>query len=378
MSIQPGTMCGRYRVEERVGAGGMGEVWRVTDTASGASRALKTLHGAVPDDAQWKRFLSEGRIHSEIAHSGIAAFHEMFLYEDRPCIVMEFVPGETLHSRIALRGPIPPEQVRQILDQIAGAIGYLHSKGILHRDLKAANVKLTPEGQAKLLDFGIARYRLGSRLTQEGMVIGTPENLAPEVLRGQLASEASEIWAIGLLGYEMLTGQPAFAAAQPAAMHEAILSRTPTPPAAVVTGVPEDLSQVVMRCLEKEPGRRVASCDALRRLLRGAASTSVVAPGPFGRWIAMAAAVLLLAAVLLTWAGAGTGGGQQAVTVEVTNGPAEVWENGRYAGRTPFVRTGKMGETVNLVLRGDGFQEQPVQFEVSERKVYSYTMSRAR
>ncbi len=379
MSIAKGSVIGHYRVESRVGAGGMGEVWQVTDLATGQPRALKTLKGGAPDGRLWQRFLGEGRIHSEVSHPGIAAFHEMFLYESSPCIVMEFVPGETLHQRIATHGAIPPAEARRILGLIAEALSYLHGKGILHRDLKPGNVKLTPDGGVKLLDFGIARYRNSSRLTQEGMVVGTPENLPPEVLRGQVAGEASEIWAAGLLGYEMLTGRPPFSDTGND-LHIAILSTQPAAPSSIVPSIPKDLDQTVMRCLEKDPARRIPNCAALRRALEGPVDRRAWLAASPVRTAGIAAGAVLLTLTLAIWfysmilccspppveAGA--------VTVEVTNGSAEVWENGRMVGRTPMTRAARMGETVNLVLRSDGFAEQPVQFEVSERKVYSYTM----
>lgn len=377
MSIQVGATIGSYRVEQRIGAGGMGEVWRVTDIRTGQTRALKTLlKGGQPDEQNWRRFLSEGRIHSEISHPGVAAFHEMFLYENRPCIVMEFVAGETLHERIHRLGRLSADEVRWVMESVARALAYLHSKGILHRDLKTANVKITFEGNVKLLDFGIARYRLSSRLTQEGMVIGTLENLAPEVLSGQTADERSEVWAIGLLGYEMLTGRPPFAGADPGTQHVAIVERDPVAPSSLVPGIPADLERAVMRCLEKDPARRFSSCDTLARSLAIApAAPSRKLPDIPRAWLAGAAAVLLLfVAVWMFSGGDSAGGGDRTVTVEVTNGSAEVWENGRLAGETPFVRKARMGEDVRLVLKRDGFYEQPVQFEVTERKAYSFTM----
>ena len=210
MAFTAGKEIGKYRVERLVGEGGMGEVYRVIDTGTGQVRALKTLLGASPETRVWERFMNEARIQSRLSHPGIAAFYEMFLYDGRPCIVMEFVEGETLQERLRRRGPLSGTEAIAVLDCICDALSYLHVEGVLHRDLKSANVKLTPDGGVKLLDFGIARFRESARLTRMGSVMGTPESLAPELLQGKLADERSEVWSVGILAYEVLTGRMPF------------------------------------------------------------------------------------------------------------------------------------------------------------------------
>ncbi len=375
MAFPAGKEIGKYRVERLVGEGGMGEVYRVLDMDTGEVRALKTLRGAGPETRVWERFMNEARIQSRLSHPGIAAFFEMFLYDGRPCIVMEFVEGETLQERLRRQGPLDGSEATAVLESVCDALSYLHAEGVLHRDLKSSNVKLTPDGGVKLLDFGIARFRDSARLTRMGSVMGTPESLAPELLQGKLADERSEIWSIGILAYEMLTGRLPFDGGGDEELYRRIQQVDPPPPSSLRQGLPPGLDQVVMRCLAKAPARRYRNCGQLRQALEDSGKPAGSAVPRRTLVAAGSAAALLLAGWLVFRGPSGDG---EIVTIEVVNGPAEVYESGRQVGTTPYRMRAPRGAAVQLILRRDGYQEQVVQFDVGERKVYSYAMLPAR
>jgi eukaryotic-like serine/threonine-protein kinase len=383
LTLGNGVLIGRYRVEAPIGAGGMGEVYRVTDTASGRTMALKTLPRGPVESRVWERFLNEATIQSQLSHPAIAAFHEMFLWGELPCLIMEYVAGQTLDQVLVVTGPLPPSEAGRLLIAICDALAYLHGMGILHRDLKSSNVKLTPDGRVKLIDFGIARFRNASRMTQVGAVAGTPEMLAPELLRGRLADEASEIWGVGVLGYEMLTGRLPFVGTAAQDVYRQILEADPAPPSELNPDVPANLDRVVMRCLSKNPAKRYRSCGEVRRALAGKARTEPPAitamPRKAGTW-KRAAVVAGIAAAL--WIGAQglaslwrPAAGERTVTIEAVGGVAEVYGDGRLLGRTPYTRRASAGDTISVELRREGAAPLPVQFEVSQRHVYSYTLS---
>lgn len=382
-TLANGVVIGRYRVDAPIGSGGMGEVYHVTDTSSGETLALKTLPPKPIEARVWERFLNEATIQSQLSHPAIAAFRELFLWGGRPCLVMEYVEGQTLDQVLSNTGPLSPRDAVNVLCPICDALSYLHSMGVLHRDLKSSNVKLRPDGSVKLIDFGIARFRGASRLTQVGTVAGTPEMLAPELLLGRLADEASEIWGLGALGYEMLTGQLPFAATSEQDLYRQILEVEPPPPSQLNPAVPEALDRVVMRCLNKNPSKRYRNCDevrlALARVSLNTPAEAAVKPrkSRLWKWAVLAAGLVLalwigVRAVASLW---GSRNGPQTVTVEAIGGVADVYENGRLVGRTPYTRRARAGETMSFELRRAGSAPQPVQFEVGQRTVYSYSLS---
>ena len=385
-----GTRIGRYQVADLLGSGGMGDVYLVREEETGWYWALKTLRAGGPESEIWKRFMNEGQVHSELRHHCIAAFREMFIYADRPCLIMEYVDGETLFTRIQRMGRLPAGESLRILNDVCDALVYLHGLKILHRDLKSANVKINSVGRIKLLDFGIAKHRRAAGMTVAGAVMGTPEYLAPELILGHPASVQSEVWTLGLLAYEMLTGRLPFNDEREAALYDAIRNRDPDPPSRYNPEAGGAVDSLVLRCLEKKPGRRFRSPAHLKKAIAKALGESPrneigqtareavnwlgALPRRVKLWSGAAAAALLLAFVL--WA-VGGGADSQSITLEVVEGPADVFENGSRVGRTPYRVRAKAGDTIQVELRRQGFVDQPVQFEVTERKVYSYTMQRA-
>lgn len=328
------TQFGPYQVVYPLGAGGMGEVYLVRHEETGQLWALKT-HRAQRNSESWQRFINEGSLLREVNHPNVAAFHEMFLCGDRPCLVMEYVDGETLFDALRREGPFAVDRALAVLDQICQALEYLHERGIMHRDLKTANIKVDLKGCVKLLDFGIAKSRREPGITQYGARMGTPDYMSPEQLAGDRADAASEIWTLGVVAYELLTAQMPFRGADDLELYEAIRLRTPVAPSVVNPAVPRPVDQLVFRCLDKKASRRYSSPMAVRTAVREASSPApeqrinvleVAAAWWRGlrvrtRWILAVAALLLV----LTPAFWPESGDMRTITVEVVEGRADVY-----------------------------------------------------
>ncbi|MBI3050337.1 MAG: serine/threonine protein kinase [Acidobacteria bacterium] len=223
-SLLTGRRLGVYQLQERIGAGGMGDVYRARDTRLGRDVAIKVLPRAFTDDPdRLARFEREARVLAALNHPNIATIHEVEESDGLRGLVMELIEGETLGGRIA-RGPLNLAEALTIARQVADAIEAAHEKGIIHRDLKPANIKITPAGAAKVLDFGLAKAFAGDRAvdlsgaptvtsnrTQQGLLAGTPAYMSPEQARGQAVDKRTDIWAFGCVLYEMVTGHAAFA-----------------------------------------------------------------------------------------------------------------------------------------------------------------------
>ena len=201
---------GEYRVVAFLGAGGMGEVYRAVHTRLGRVIAIKVLTQPVEGGNQLQRFYNEAAVQASLRHPAVAEYYGMHEVDGRPCILMEYVDGETVHDRMRVRGPFPASEAVRVLLAVTDAVAHLHDQGVVHRDLKSGNVKITSAGQVKLLDFGIARGPRTARMTQTGAVIGTLENLSPEQISGGEADARSDVWALGVLLYEMITGRLPF------------------------------------------------------------------------------------------------------------------------------------------------------------------------
>ena len=306
--LRPGNRIGQYEVRESLGAGGMGQVYRARDTRLDRFVALKIVHdtaGGLSAD----RVLREARAASALNHPNICTIYEVGEFEGRPFLAMEYIAGQ------ALSGVIPPaglraEDVVSYGVQIADALAHAHEHGVIHRDLKGANVVVTPQGRAKVLDFGLAKRVAGGgaipqagTLTQTGTIAGTLAFMAPELLRDQRADARSDIWALGVLLYEMASGQRPFLGGTPFEVTSAILKDTPPllPPS-----VPAGLQSVIFRCLARDPDDRFQrASDLVAALQSGYPSTpycrasteSSLSPRPTrlgGRRTAVRARVFLL------------------------------------------------------------------------------------
>ena len=269
-----------FRIIEKLGAGGMGVVYKARDTRLERPVALKFLpENMVQDPQALERFRREAHAASALNHPGICTIYDIGEQDHRPFIAMEFIDGETLRQYIHGQ-PLPIEQILDLGVQIADALDVAHAQGIIHRDIKPSNVFVTKRGQAKILDFGLAKLVVkdllppdaqnsSSASTQDslsivGIISGTPAYMSPEHVRGDDLDRRTDIFALGLLVYEMATGQQAFGGKTGGAIIEAILTRTPPSARTLNPQIPPQLEEIINKCLDKDRDRRYATAGAVR------------------------------------------------------------------------------------------------------------------
>jgi len=262
--LVPGSVFGgRYEILEELGKGGMGVVYKAQDQKLRRTVALKFLPFEWTADPQAKeRFIREAQAAASLDHPNICTVHEIDEAEGRMFISMAFVEGEDLRKRIC-RGPFTVEEALGLGLQVAEGLKEAHAKGVVHRDIKSANIMVTEKGQAKIMDFGLARIKGGALLTREGATIGTVAYMSPEQARGEEVDERTDIWSFGVVLYEMFSGRLPFQGEHDQAVIHSILKEPPKPMSDVRPGVPEPLEQVVGKALEKELDKRYQSMDEL-------------------------------------------------------------------------------------------------------------------
>jgi serine/threonine protein kinase len=269
MALATGTRLGPYEILARVGAGGMGEVYRARDTRLDRIVAIKILPEHLSENSQLKqRFQREARTISSLSHQNICALYDLGSQEETDFLVMEFLEGETLADRLE-KGPLPTEHVLKYGIQIAEALDKAHRQGIVHRDLKPGNIMITKSG-VKLLDFGLAKYREPEKIgggasvletrsqpiTEDGSVVGTIQYMSPEQLEGKEVDERTDLFALGEILYQMSTGKTAFKGNSKAQLITSILSSDPPPISTVQPLAPAALDHLVQKCLAKDPEER--------------------------------------------------------------------------------------------------------------------------
>ena len=469
MRFQTNEMIGEYRVTAFLGAGGMGEVYQGVHAKLNRPAAIKVLSESCSDASFATRFFNEARLQASLHHPNIAALYDFQEIGNRLCIFMEFVNGENLEDLVARRAFTVGDAMTTFLP-VVEAIAFIHQNGILHRDIKSQNIKLTSGGTVKLLDFGIAKDATSHSLTQAGGVIGTPSYLAPEQLSGTEASVQTDIWALGVLLYEMLTGVEPFKADTIGALCMQITLGNFVAPEKLNSAVPREVSKIVAGCLKKDTSGRYQTAEELREDVRhflsgeksnrkAAAFSGLKNPFSFSPKNASAgsaedfspnhtnsfarpntsdsyslqtdsnganypisftkklpaakiAVASSLAVVLLfvfigfgVWLMSGSGAAsvsanstlktaveakdaktivvqsakttavQRRVLIDVDEGSAQVFRNSQTVGATPFDLEATEGETVDLTLKRDGFEDKNVQIEVSSRKqVYTFSL----
>jgi serine/threonine-protein kinase len=272
-SIGVGTVLGRYRLLERIGEGGMGEVWKAHDDNLDRDVAIKMLlHGTLGNATTRERFRREALVLSRLSHPGVATIFDFDVRNGCEFLVMEYVAGGTLQSRLAA-GPLPVDDVLTLGIAIAEALDNAHRHGFLHRDLKPGNVALTAEGHPKILDFGIALLlsgdRAAGRITEAGTIMGSIPYMSPEQLLGETCDARTDVYSLGVMLFEMLTGQRPFVKERPEALMFAIISNAAQSVRALRPDAPEALDRLVTACLRKDPADRPTSAAQVSEVLRG-------------------------------------------------------------------------------------------------------------
>jgi tetratricopeptide (TPR) repeat protein len=306
-ALSPGTMISHYRIMKKIGEGGMGVVYEAEDTKLRRHVALKFLPPDLTRDPVAKqRFMYEAQAASALEHSNICNIHEIDETQDGQLFIsMACYEGETVRKKIE-RGPLQLEEAIDIALQVAGGLNEAHRKDIVHRDVKPANIIVTPQGQVKIMDFGLAKLADRTRLTKTGTAMGTVAYMSPEQAHGEDVDHRSDIWSLGVVLYEMLTGRLPFKSEYEQAIVYSILNDEPERISEIRPEIPDDLGQIVTKALQKSPSERYQSSDALladlQRLRAGdrvEISLPRRKPLPRRLLVIAASAVLLVTAVAL-------------------------------------------------------------------------------
>ena len=423
---------GEYRLVDKLGEGGMGEVYRGVHSKIGRVVAIKVLSQAATGPEFLERFLNEARIQAGLQHNNIATLYDFLEYDGQPCIIMEYIEGQTLTDCIRSWGCLSSLDTLRYFQSIVEAIDYVHSRGIVHRDIKSNNVKITPVGQVKLLDFGIAKSGASPALTVTGGFVGTLQYLSPEQIQGGIADARSDIWALGVLLYEMATSHLPFDATTLGDLCRKITKANYVQPSVMNQSVPREVQSIISRCLKKNPADRYQSArDLLQDVNRVAAALSskttqvasspaLTAPPPYQQtshkpayqpaaykpapahsgqrsdaavatkpksklpMLAAIVAVILLVVFggLYFLSGINSDSnkstqGQQSFTVDAVEGRADVYRNGQRVGTTPYQFQAKSGEELEFVLKREGYLDKPVRLTTSENKrMYTFMLEK--
>ena len=261
-------VAGKYRIVEEIGRGGMGVVYRAEDVRLKRTVALKFLPPQLADSVELKeRFLIEAQAAAVLSHPNICVIHEVGESGEHPYIAMEYVEGETLRDKIKKK-ILKTEDTLAIVGQVAAGLGEAHGKGIIHRDIKSANIMVTEKGQAKLMDFGLAKLRGGSSLTKSQTTLGTVAYMSPEQAKGDELDQRSDLWSLGVVLYEMLTGELPFKGDRDVSIIHSIIHEDPKPLKLRKPPVPDELQRVVTRALKKNRESRYASAGEILEDLR--------------------------------------------------------------------------------------------------------------
>jgi serine/threonine protein kinase len=281
-----GQTLGHYRILEKIGSGGMGEVYRARDERLGRDVAVKVLPPhLVADESVRKRLHKEARALSKLNHPNIEILFELGSKEGTEFLVVEYVPGVTLGARLA-QGPLPEKEIARLGAQLAEGLAAAHSQRVVHCDLKPDNLRITPDGRLKILDFGIAKSLRVTRDTSKHDVTtesttgdlglaGTLPYMAPEQLRSEPADPRSDLYAAGAVLYEMATGQRPFRDATAPLLTDAIFHQPAVPPRALNTRISPELERIILKCLQKEPENRYQSAAELEVDLRQLATPTM-------------------------------------------------------------------------------------------------------
>jgi serine/threonine-protein kinase len=293
---------GRYLIQSELGRGAMGVVYKATDSVLERTVAVKTVNMALEKDGIERyeaRFYQEARAAGSLNHPNIVTVYDVGKTGNVAYMAMEFIEGVELRTMLAEGKPLPVAQAVSIAAQVAEGLAYAHQHGVVHRDIKPANIMVTPNSPVKITDFGIARMRASGELTQTGMMLGSPKYMSPEQVIGKRADHRSDVFSLGVILYEMLTGQAPFNGDNVTALMYQIVNFVPPAPSTVNAGVPELLNYIVAKMLAKALEERYQSALDLSRDLRecerqlNAPAASTLPPRPAAALASGAAPELL-------------------------------------------------------------------------------------
>jgi serine/threonine-protein kinase len=392
---------GGYHLIQKIGSGGMGDVYKACNAALNRTAAIKILH----QKEMGERFRNEAYIQSSVSHPNIARLYEYLVTGETACIIMEFVEGDSLDVFLHRRGKLSNEEAENIIKQIAASLAYLHSKDILHRDIKPQNFKVQPNGTVTMLDFGIAKNKYTPKLTQQGYMVGTTEYMAPEQFRQQVEKK-SDIWSLGVLAYELVTGHMPFGAENAVAMRFKIEKGDYTKPRVLVPAVSDKLNTVIEKCLQVNPANRysAAAVETLlkeeKQVLKTAGSLDSTKPLWANKKILMIAGVLALLIIIAIMLPKNTnittqeqpeteisGANSEEETdltrtlkIDVSNASnAYIILQSGDRKKLPYEITGKEGENFKFRLEADGYESKDVDVSITVgRKSYEYNLDKIR
>jgi tRNA A-37 threonylcarbamoyl transferase component Bud32 len=330
MNTTPQVLLDRYEVGRLLGAGGMAEVFEGRDRLLARRVAIKvplSQHARDPEFAQ--RFRREAQAAASLSHPGVVAVYDTGTEDGTHFIVMEYVDGRTLKEVIRAEAPLYPDRAAEICADVCSALAAAHARGLVHRDVKPANIMLMPDGRVKLMDLGIARVAASETATQTAAMLGTAQYLSPEQAQGQAVDYRSDLYSLGCCLYEMLTGTVPFRGATPVAIAYRHVREDPTPPRLLNPDVPPSLEAVCLKAMAKRPEDRYQTAAELRADLERARAGRRVAAGPAAAGAATAAPAT---AVLPPLAGYPGGAGYPGDPTSALGGPVTAGRAARHAG----------------------------------------------
>lgn len=412
---------GDYLLTDFLGAGGMGEVYLGIHEKIERKVAIKILTCFEPGSNYNQRFLNEARIQAGLHHPNIATLYDFMEFQGRPCIIMEYVDGQTIYERIQACGRLPLKEAIRIFRDVAQAIAHIHQKGVLHRDIKSNNIKINSSGQVKLLDFGIAKDTVTPKLTLDGHYVGSLHYLSPEQLMGKPIGRQSDIWSLGILLYEMVSGKLPFESNSLNELYMSIKDAKHISVSTIHPDIPPQIQKTINRCLKRKPAQRFSCAEELINALDSVIREQM----PPGTWkpekgtfllglsalrlrlkdnrIWLAAGliftILLLIGAFLRYSDNDRPGQEQAgptrspstglpppvsspikltrVKIDTIDGRADVYENNEYIGKTPYIKHAPTGSEIKIRLKRKGYQDKVIHFEVGEiDSQYSYSLNK--
>lgn len=389
-----------YRLTQRLGSGGMGDVYKAYNAALNRTAAVKILH----QKEMGERFKNEAYIQSSVNHPNIARLYEYLVTGETACIIMEFIEGDPLDVYLHRKGKLGNEETENIVKQIAAALAHLHSKEILHRDIKPQNFKVQPNGTITMLDFGIAKNKYTPKLTQQGYMVGTTEYMAPEQFRQQVEKK-SDLWSLGVMVYELVTAHMPFSADNTFAMRVKIEKADYTKPRILMPGLSPKLNTIIEKCLQVNPANRFSASDVEKLLGNkqdapaGKPLAAPALPKVNSKLLLAIAGVLLLVMAVIFIPGSAAkkdSSEEKPVSEENTETPASpstelqkltidvpnasnayiVFPDGT-TEKLPYDIKGREGENFQFTLQAEGYEPRRVEVPITVgRRSYDYNLEK--